>query len=551
MKSNHASIRKNTSYKDKRLTFFDGENDSDDSNSMSLMQSTSSKRERNEKKPNSNNNNGFPEESSHHKKAVSCSPRAEDGSKEEDTKSDNEVASSTSSCSCEDHSSVAGRSEDLHEDLDYDEDSIKGSPCSNRLEPLLDSSQKSINLTDDTSPEENTASENRASQDETIASHSGDNTPPERLASRSPDHSQETNHSRIKSVINFNHINDDVHEPNNSEAGEKDKSYKSYECLLKYFFKDACYFQIKSINRENVELSKSMGVWSTPVQNEIRLNSAFREHRNVILIFSVQQSGGFQGFARMTSESRETSCPIPWVLPARLSNKSLGGVFTVEWLCTKELPFHRTHDLYNPFNNDKPVKVARDGQQVEPKVGKKLCRLFPRDSKRRLLACLATLKQQTRQRRKSTTRYDNYFPRYIMGGPNDNRHPHDIIPLPEIDGLRVPGIASQINNDYINLDAKIHYYRSSHGRRRAHDQANTSVYHRQNQFSSHHGLMRPHYMPRNIDDMTRCLIPNSHVDYQLNQPYPPQPNCQYPDTYIEWGPHPDMNRYHPYQRSRR
>lgn len=194
---------------------------------------------------------------------------------------------------------------------------------------------------------------------------------------------------------------------------EPDRSHKSHDSLLKYLLKDACYFQMKSINHENVALSKSLGVWSTPIQNELRLNTAFREHRNVILIFSVQQSGCFQGFARMVSESGPMSEPVPWVLPARLSKKSLGGVFKVEWLCTRELPFHETHDLYNAFNDNKPIKVARDGQQVEAKVGKKLCRLFPRDSKRRLLEAVSTLKKQLSHRKK--------FPIQV---PDDKFHDH-------------------------------------------------------------------------------------------------------------------------------
>lgn len=162
-----------------------------------------------------------------------------------------------------------------------------------------------------------------------------------------------------------------------------------------------------------------MGVWSTSMQNEIRFNTAFREHRNVILIFSVQQSGAFQGFARMVSESKQTSRPIPWILPPRMSNKSLSGVFKIEWLCTKELQFHETHELYNPFNENKPVKVARDGQQVVSKIGKKLCKLFPHNDdddeyKSKLLNSIATLKYQTSQRKKSNHKQDNFYP--LLGG---------------------------------------------------------------------------------------------------------------------------------------
>lgn len=45
---------------------------------------------------------------------------------------------------------------------------------------------------------------------------------------------------------------------------------------LKYLFRSARFFIIKSNNYENVALAKARGIWSTPPQNEARLNQAFR-----------------------------------------------------------------------------------------------------------------------------------------------------------------------------------------------------------------------------------------------------------------------------------
>lgn len=45
---------------------------------------------------------------------------------------------------------------------------------------------------------------------------------------------------------------------------------------MKYIFRGARYFVIKSNNHENVALAKAKGVWSTPPQNEIRLNNAYK-----------------------------------------------------------------------------------------------------------------------------------------------------------------------------------------------------------------------------------------------------------------------------------
>lgn len=162
------------------------------------------------------------------------------------------------------------------------------------------------------------------------------------------------------------------------KSREKGKSY-DYATKLNYLFRDARFFVIKSNNAENVTLSKAKGVWSTLPQNETKLNQAFKESRNVLLIFSVKESGRFAGFARLHGESRHDVNPISWVLPPGLSAKALGGVFKVDWVCRKELPFSATMHLYNPWNEGKPVKIGRDGQEIEPRVAEELCRLFPED----------------------------------------------------------------------------------------------------------------------------------------------------------------------------
>ena len=151
--------------------------------------------------------------------------------------------------------------------------------------------------------------------------------------------------------------------------------------MLKYLFREAHFYLIKSNNFENVSLAKAKGVWSTPPSNETKLNKSFREARNVILVFSVRESGAFQGFARLMSKVRHDLSPIHWVLPPGLSASALGGVFQISWLCRKELSFVKTADIYNPFNSSKPVKIGRDGQEIEPNAGKMLCLEFPHDDK--------------------------------------------------------------------------------------------------------------------------------------------------------------------------
>uniref|UniRef100_A0A8C6K7B6 YTH domain-containing family protein n=1 Tax=Nothobranchius furzeri TaxID=105023 RepID=A0A8C6K7B6_NOTFU len=148
---------------------------------------------------------------------------------------------------------------------------------------------------------------------------------------------------------------------------------------LRYILRDARFFLIKSNNHENVSLAKAKGVWSTLPVNEKKLNAAFRSARSVILVFSVRESGKFQGFARLASESHHGGSPIHWVLPAGMNAKMLGGVFKINWLCRRELPFIKTAHLSNPWNEFKPVKIGRDGQEIQPTVGAQLCALFPLD----------------------------------------------------------------------------------------------------------------------------------------------------------------------------
>ncbi|CAF1968279.1 unnamed protein product [Brassica napus] len=97
------------------------------------------------------------------------------------------------------------------------------------------------------------------------------------------------------------------------------------------------YFVVKSCNLENFELSVQRGVWATQRSNEAKLNEAFDSVANVILIFSVNRTRHFQ-------------------------------------LC--ELSFHKTRNLRNPYNENLPVKISRDCQELEPSVGEELASLL-------------------------------------------------------------------------------------------------------------------------------------------------------------------------------
>ncbi|XP_010077327.1 PREDICTED: probable ATP-dependent RNA helicase YTHDC2 [Pterocles gutturalis] len=129
------------------------------------------------------------------------------------------------------------------------------------------------------------------------------------------------------------------------------------------------YFIMKSSNLQNIDISQQKGMWSTTPSNEQKLNRAFWESSMVYLIFSVQGSGHFQGFARMASE-------IGCEKSQDWGSDGFGGVFKVEWIQKERIPFQFAHHLLNPWNDNKKVQISRDGQELEPQVGEQLLQLW-------------------------------------------------------------------------------------------------------------------------------------------------------------------------------
>jgi hypothetical protein len=60
------------------------------------------------------------------------------------------------------------------------------------------------------------------------------------------------------------------------------------------------------------------------------------------------------------------------------ASKAWGKPFKLEWISTTRLPFYRTRGLRNAWNSNREVKIARDGTELEPSVGRRLTGLFHR-----------------------------------------------------------------------------------------------------------------------------------------------------------------------------
>ncbi|KAK3333758.1 YT521-B-like domain-containing protein [Cercophora scortea] len=132
---------------------------------------------------------------------------------------------------------------------------------------------------------------------------------------------------------------------------------------------DTRFFIVKSFNEDNVKKCMEDGVWATQTKNGQLLTSAFANCRNVILFFSINKSRAFQGFARMaTTPSPDTPRP-----------KWMNGIhwdtsppFRVEWLSKVPVEFFRIGHLKNSYNENMPVLVGKDGQEIEESCGREL-----------------------------------------------------------------------------------------------------------------------------------------------------------------------------------
>lgn len=62
--------------------------------------------------------------------------------------------------------------------------------------------------------------------------------------------------------------------------------------------------------------------------------------------------------------------------PGSATAQAFGKPFKIVWVSTDRLPFFRTRGLRNPWNANREVKIARDGTEIEPSVGRRLISMF-------------------------------------------------------------------------------------------------------------------------------------------------------------------------------
>ena len=119
---------------------------------------------------------------------------------------------------------------------------------------------------------------------------------------------------------------------------------------------------MKSIEPANLDISYREKVWATTFGPTQKLKEAFTSTTNVMLIFSVTESGCFQGFARMKALPCSTVKPnvFRWASNTQIH---YNDNFEVEWLCTNVNYHYRNLNGFpaNPLNQNYTIMQSKNG----------------------------------------------------------------------------------------------------------------------------------------------------------------------------------------------
>jgi hypothetical protein len=88
--------------------------------------------------------------------------------------------------------------------------------------------------------------------------------------------------------------------------------------------------------------------------------SMLQEVNQVILVFSVQGSGHFQGYAHLSGEKPDSTSTADQCF--EMNGPYLSPPLPIEWIKRANIPFQATRHLLNPYNENKRVQTSHDGQ---------------------------------------------------------------------------------------------------------------------------------------------------------------------------------------------
>ena len=121
------------------------------------------------------------------------------------------------------------------------------------------------------------------------------------------------------------------------------------------------YFIIKATQQAALDVSMDTGLWQFGNQTEKKVNRSVKNGSETLLVFSVQGSGHFQGYARFTGIVSNHHVKAAELLE-QSQNSGSGSQYYVQWVKRIDLPFQATKHLVNAYNEDNKVQVSKDGQ---------------------------------------------------------------------------------------------------------------------------------------------------------------------------------------------
>ena len=120
-----------------------------------------------------------------------------------------------------------------------------------------------------------------------------------------------------------------------------------------------------------------------------KLVQAYRSCENVMLVFLVNETSNFQGFARMESEPSSDLHKDAGISLTYLQNNhnvnypvygqtfQLQDNFKVKWFVKCDINSRDFRDLPgNALNDNQPLKHSKNGQEIQKKLGNYLCHLL-------------------------------------------------------------------------------------------------------------------------------------------------------------------------------
>ncbi|KAH8981893.1 YT521-B-like domain-containing protein [Lactarius akahatsu] len=141
----------------------------------------------------------------------------------------------------------------------------------------------------------------------------------------------------------------------------------SSDILTRYF--PQRYFILKSSTQYDLDLSVQKNIWATQRHNEEILDQAYRTSKDVFLIFSVNKSGGFYGYARMAGPVLQDEIGVLWASATGCT--ALPSVFPDDTGAKQQQKLHILPPDEHPYIKQSPHSAPADQPlfaSAEPRI---------------------------------------------------------------------------------------------------------------------------------------------------------------------------------------